>query len=88
MVENDGLIPKPVGEAGRRVGGRGYNIEDALKWPEKDTESMKVNLLAIIEMVLLKYCRNTSKTSPSNTLTSASPLRARTTTPYWLLWML
>jgi len=42
VMENDGLIPKPVGEAGRRVGGRGYNVETVLQWPDADVENMKV----------------------------------------------
>lgn len=41
-IENDGLIPKPAGEAGRRVGGRGYNIEETLKWSGADMENMRV----------------------------------------------
>jgi hypothetical protein len=41
-VENNGLIKKPLGEAGRKKDGRGYNIENTLKWPEQDMDNLKV----------------------------------------------
>jgi hypothetical protein len=40
LVENDGLIPKPQGEPGRKV--RGYNIEEVIQWPETDITNLKV----------------------------------------------
>ena len=40
VVENDGLIPKPQGESGRKV--RGYNVEDELKWSSTDMSNLKV----------------------------------------------
>jgi hypothetical protein len=40
LKENDGLILKPNGEAGRYVGG--YNLESKLQWQESDFKNMKV----------------------------------------------
>jgi hypothetical protein len=48
-IENDGLIPKPLGEPGRKVGLRGYNLEDALKWPTEEMTEMKVRIDYLID---------------------------------------
>jgi hypothetical protein len=41
LVENDGLVPKPSGEVGRR-GSRGYSLDQTLKWQEEDLAKLKV----------------------------------------------
>lgn len=39
--EAEGLIPKPHGEAGR-PGRGGYNLQEALGWPNVDYSKLKV----------------------------------------------
>lgn len=42
-TDEDGLIPKPKGEAGR-PGRGGYNLQEALSWPDIDYKRLKVIL--------------------------------------------
>jgi hypothetical protein len=58
--EDEDLIPKPEGEAGR-PGRGGYNLENALGWPGKEYRLLKVRLLHDSSRFLTFSNRNISK---------------------------
>jgi len=66
-LDDDDLISKPEGEAGR-PGQGGYNLEEALSWPKKEYRQLKVTLLLHSLTFLTFLNRNMSKNLSRNTL--------------------
>ena len=65
--DNDLLIPKPEGEAGR-PGRGGYNLEKTLAWEAKDYRKMKVIPRVTCWMLLKTLFRNISRNLSRSTL--------------------
>lgn len=67
--DDNGLIPKPEGEAGR-PGRGGYNLEDTLGWQRKEFQRVKVRCRFVsFKIVHLLFHRNMCKNSFVNTST-------------------
>ncbi|KDR68197.1 hypothetical protein GALMADRAFT_146446 [Galerina marginata CBS 339.88] len=67
--DNEGLIPKPEGEAGR-PGRGGYNFEEALAWTKKDFQKLKKFMNDLIDTHL-----DTSKKPSSQSQASVNTVR-------------
>jgi hypothetical protein len=69
-LEDDDLISKPEGEAGR-PGRGGYNLEESLGWPTKEYRRLKVRVvLHFIKLLLNLSNRNISRNLSTSTLFS------------------